>query len=131
MMLSASIALSIILASHGYSVVADKRDENIVKVSGLLDADREYPLFLTDDVAGRRSFPFEISEKKWRDFYSVPLAAALKNGLEPVCFQIVGEGYVTNREPTNRWPANKKFVFTKVMKLELLPSSAACAAYFP
>ena len=101
-------------------------------VHGYLDAFWEYPNFLPDDLPHQRALPFQFREKAWSDAYSAPVWGAYRDRPnETVCFRIVGVGYVAPHEATNMWPANKQFIFTRVIQLEQMKSDAECKARMP
>ena len=97
------------------------------RVHGFLDADWEYPHFLPDDVANEATLPFQLREERWRERFSTPVAKWMRyRPNDTVCFRIIGEGYVAPRRPTNRWPADRQFVFTRVIKMTQMKTDAEC-----
>ena len=96
-------------------------------VHGFLDAHWEYPNFLPDDLPHHKALPFEIREKKWLDLYAAPDEEALKyRPSETRCFRIAGEGFIAPRKPTSMWPADEQFIFTKIVKMEMMQTDAEC-----
>lgn len=101
-------------------------DLKIIDVRGFLYPG-EYPLFLSDDIHNTKSTPFSISEEKWRNRYIEVLSASYMSG-KLTCLRIKGKGYLTSRQPTNRWPADTMFVFVNVTSLDELKSNRECAS---
>ena len=97
-------------------------------VHGFLDAHWEYPNFLPDDVPNETALPFNFVEKKWDEFYFKPVLEGMRyRPNETVCFRVVGKGYVAPRAPTYMWPADREFIFTRIIKMTQMRSGAECA----
>lgn len=97
------------------------------RVRGFLDAHEEYPNFLPDDVANETALPFQLREERWREHYSKSVAKWKRyRPDDTVCFRIIGDGYVAPRRATNMWPADRQFIFTRVIKMAQMKTDAEC-----
>lgn len=122
-----SIALSVILAASILCSAA-RSNPQPQRVHGFLVAHWEYPNFLPDDVANETALPFQLLEERWREHYSKPVANWMRyRPDDTVCFRINGEGYVAPRKATNMWPAERQFIFTRVIEMIQMKSDAECA----
>ncbi|MCB2084637.1 MAG: hypothetical protein KDD90_11360 [Sphingomonadaceae bacterium] len=96
-------------------------------VTGYIYAHWEYPTFSSDDRAIFDGGPFEIHKNapdgaaQWEK-----IRASMWKPRLYTCFRVEGAGYIARNRPTDMWPANRQFVFTKFDKVEELPTTDEC-----
>lgn len=125
-LLFCAMVANISASTTGQEPVDAKR---LQSVRGLLNAHWEYPAFIPDRKSGLKYMDFQLREEKWQQVYAKPVNDAyIYHPDEIKCFRIIGQGYLTARQPTmmKNWEGSQ-FIFVKIKKLELT-SAAECAS---